>query len=280
MGVRTDVAAHERELQPERSVRDLFGFQLRVTRKRQGLSLDGLGSQISYSKTHLSNVETADRAIPPDLPAKLDATFGTDGIFGHLHRLVLRESFPDWSRRFMELEALASAQRKFANGAFPGLWQTGGYGKRLLELGLPRATPGEIEERWAVRESRQALISGDEPPHIWVVLDEVVVRRPVGGPRTMRDQIDHVLELTAGPDAVVQVLPFAAGGHGSMAGSITLLDFVDAPRAAYVEGYVVGQLVESPREVAEIALTYDFLQAAAMSPQESRAWLRRAMEEF
>ncbi|GAA2152943.1 helix-turn-helix transcriptional regulator [Kitasatospora kazusensis] len=278
--VRTLVVAQERELQPGRSVRDLFGFQLRVHRKRRGKSLAALAVEINRSKTVLSNIETADRSIPPELPAELDEYFESDGIFTALYPLVCLEGFPDWSRRFMELEALASTQRKFANGAFPGLWQTRRYGKRLLELGLPRATPDQIEERWSARESRQALLTRDEPPHIWVVLDEVTMRRAVGSPETMREQISHVLDLTDGPNAVVQVLPFSSGGHGSMAGSITLLDFLDAPRAAYVEGYVVGQLLESPEQVAETSLNYDFIQAAALPPKESRTWLRRVMEEF
>ncbi|MEV4611883.1 helix-turn-helix transcriptional regulator [Kitasatospora sp. NPDC049258] len=274
------MAAQERELTPERSVRDLFGFQLRDLRKRNGLSLAELSKLVAYSKTHLGNVETAIRAIPPDLPRKLDELLATDGIFNRLYPLVLREAFPDWSRRFMELEALADTQRKFANGAIPGLWQTPAYGRKLLELGLPRADREQIEERWQARASRQALLSREHPPLIWVVLDESAIRRVVGDPPTMRGQIERILDLADGPNAVVQILPFTAGGHGAMVGSISLLDFRDAPRAAYVEGYAVGQLLEGFDEVAEVALTYDLVQAAALSPTESKAWLRRAWEDF
>lgn len=274
------MAARERELSPQRSARDLFGAEVRRLRQLRGMSLVALSHELRYSKTHLGNIETADRSVPPDLPARLDEALRTDGIFARLYPLVCRESFPDWSRRFMELEALAASMRKYAAGSFPGLWQTPAYGRALLRLGLPRADDSEIEVVWAARAARQALRGGDQPPHVWVVLDESVVRRAVGGPEVMRQQIEHVLSLCSGRDAVVQVMPFSAGGHGAMGSSITLLDFLDAPRAAYAEGYVTGQLLESAEDVLGASLTYDLVQAAALSPEESEGWLRRAMEEL
>lgn len=274
------MVAQERELHPERSVRDLFGFQLRSIRKRQGMTLVQLAAELKHSKTVLANVETADRSIPRELPAELDELFKTDGLFGHLYSLAYLENFPDWSRRFMELEALASCMHKYAAGSFPGLWQTAEYGQAAFRLGLPRADDEEIERVWSARASRQSLLTSDQPPLVWVVLDECVIRREIGGPNVMRRQIDHILTLADGPNAVVQVMPFSAGGHGAMGSSITLLDFLDAPRVAYAEGYVVGQLLESPADVQAAALTYDLLQAAALSPEESKAWLRRVMEEF
>ncbi|WAL73134.1 helix-turn-helix transcriptional regulator [Kitasatospora sp. YST-16] len=274
------MAAQERALQPERSVRDLFGYELREARKRLGLSLVALSKLTTYSKTHLGNIETADREIPPDLPAMLDKHLGTGGLFGRLYRLVHLESFPNWSRRFMELEQLASYMRKYVAGSFPGLWQTAEYGRAAIRLGRPRADEEEVERLWAARAARQEMLSGDLPPFLWVVLDEAVVRRWIGGPEVMYRQIEHVLNISRGPNAVVQVLPFNTGGHGAMGGSITLLDFLDAPRVAYLEGAVSGQLLESPEEVHKNALTYDLVQAAALPPQESQEWLLRAMEEI
>ncbi|QKW18990.1 hypothetical protein HUT16_07860 [Kitasatospora sp. NA04385] len=95
----------------------------------------------------------------------------------------------------------------------------------------------------------------------------------------MARQIAHVLHLAEGPHSVVQVLPFSAGAHG-MPSSITLLDFLDAPRAVYAEGYGTGQLIESPAEVQAATLAYDLLQAAALSPAESLSWLRSELEDL
>ncbi|OKJ09320.1 helix-turn-helix domain-containing protein [Kitasatospora sp. CB01950] len=274
------MAFQERALQPERSVADLFGFELREARRRLGLSLAALARVVDYSKTHLGNIETADRAIPPDLPAKLDKALEACGLFGRLYRLSHLENFPQWSRRFMELEQLASYMRKYVAGSFPGLWQTAEYGRAAIRLGRPRADADEVERLWAARAVRQEVLTSDLPPYLWVVLDEAVVRRWIGGPGVMGRQIRHVLDLSDGLHSTVQVLPFSAGGHGAMGGSITLLDFLGAPRVAYVEGAVSGQLLESPEQVHRNALTYDLVQAAALPPQESQRWLLRAMEEI
>jgi transcriptional regulator with XRE-family HTH domain len=273
------VSALERELVPERSARDLFGFEVRRLRRERGLSLGNLAGQLCYSKTHLGNVETADRAIPPDLPARLDSLLETDGVFERLYALVHLESFPDWSRRFLELEGLASEMRLYVSGAFPGLWQTGEYGRALLRVGLPRASDAEVEQAWLRREKRQAILTGDSPPLVWVVLDESVVRRPVGGPAVMRGQINHVLELVAGRQAVVQVLPFTSGGHPLMGSSLTLLSFLDAPRVAYAEGIDTGVLREASAGVMRMALYYDLVSTAALPPPDSVAWLHDAIKD-
>ncbi|MFK0189393.1 helix-turn-helix transcriptional regulator [Kitasatospora sp. NPDC090308] len=273
------MAAQERTLHPERSVRDLFGFHLRRMRKERGLSLADLAAELMHAKTVLADVETAVRPIPRELPKELDEFFGVGGIFGHLYKLSYLEAFPDWSRRFMELEPLASQVWKYAANLFPGLWQTEEYGLAALRLGLPRADSEEIERVWSTRAARQSLLCGDNPPFIWVVLDESVIRRQVGGPAVMARQIEHVLKLADGPHATVQVLPFSAGAHG-VGSSITLLDFLDAPRVVYAEGYGTGQLLDSTAEVQDTALAYTRLQAAALSPEESKPWLRCTMEEL
>ncbi|MFI1520336.1 helix-turn-helix transcriptional regulator [Kitasatospora cineracea] len=261
-------------------MRDLFGFHLRRMRKERGLSLADLAAERMHGKTVLADVETAHRPIPRGLPEELDEFFDAGGIFGHLFKLSYLEAFPDWSRRFMELEPLASHVWKYAAGSFPGLWQIEEYGMAALRLGLPRADADEIERVWSARAARQSLLHRDDPPFMWVVLDESVVRRQIGGPAVMARQIAHVLDLAEGPHAVVQILPFSVGGHGVMGSSITLLDFLDAPRVVYAEGYVTGQLLENPAEVQAAALAYDLLQAAALSPEESKLWLRSAMEEL
>ncbi|BAJ27695.1 MULTISPECIES: helix-turn-helix transcriptional regulator [Kitasatospora] len=273
------MAAHERTLHPERSVRDLFGFHLRRMRKERGLSLADLAAELRHAKTVLADVETAERPIPRGLPAELDEYFDAGGIFGHLFKLAYLEAFPDWSRRFMELEPLASQRREYAASLFPGLWQTEEYGLAALRLGLPRADTEEIERVWSTRAARQSLLHGENPPLVWVVLDESVIRRQVVDPAVMARQIAHVLELADGPHAVVQVLPFSAGAHG-VGSSVTLLDFLDAPRVVYAEGYGTGQLLENQAEVQAAALAYDLLQAAALSPEESKPWLRSAMEDL
>ncbi|GLW53624.1 helix-turn-helix domain-containing protein [Kitasatospora phosalacinea] len=274
------MAQPERVLHPDRSARDLFGFQLRKLRKQQGLSLAMLADELRRGKTVIADVETADRPVPLDLPDELDRFFQADGLFAHLFNLSLRESFPNWSRRYVELERLAYEMRKYSAGTFPGLWQDDDYGLALIRLGNPRATDEEIARKWASRKARQELLARADPPLMWVVLDEAVIRRPVGGPEAMRRQIQRVLDLTERENSIVQVLPFAAGGHGALGGSTTLLDFTDGPRMAYVEGSDAGQLIDHAPKVRDFSLIYNLLQVRALAPEASREWLHRVQEEI
>ncbi|MEV7216236.1 helix-turn-helix transcriptional regulator [Kitasatospora cineracea] len=274
------MAPPERVLHPDRSARDLFGYQLRKLRKQRGLSLTTLADELRRGKTAIADVETADRPIPLELPDELDRFFETDGLFAQLFNLSLRENFPDWSRRFVDLQRLACEIREYAAATFPGLWQDDDYGLALIRLGNPRADAEEIARKWASRKARQELLTREDPPLMWVVLDEAVIRRYVGGPAAMRKQIQHVLDLTAHENSIVQVLPFSAGGHGALGGSVTLLDFTDSPRMAYLEGPDAGQLVDYAPKVRSLSLNYNLLQVKALSPEDSRAWLHRAQKEI
>ncbi len=273
------MGAHERELTPGRSGRDFFGSEMRHHRKEADLSIGELAVLVQYSKTHLANIETATRTPPPDLPGLLDVVLPESaGIFSRVYPLVESEAFADWARRYMKLEPLANTHDSYSL-SMPGLWHTEEYGLAFLRLGLPRASEEEIRERWELRKARQRILARKRPPFVWMVLDELAVRRMVGGPGVMGRQIDHVLALADGRDAVVQILPLARS-HGAMGGSLTLLHFDDAPRVAYLEGVLTGQLIESPAEVADMALIYDQIRTAALTPAETVAWLRTVREEY
>lgn len=172
-----------------------------------------LAEILNYSKTHLGNIETANRMVPPGLSARLDAALATDGLFTHLYPLVRREAFPDRYRRFMELEAQAREIAEYAAHTVPGLLQTEAYARALLRVGQPKATTEEFGEKVSARLSRQELLHTDSPPRLWAVLDEAVIRRPAGGPATMCEQLDFFLPLTDAQHITVQVLPYAHGEH-------------------------------------------------------------------
>ncbi|MBA2951037.1 helix-turn-helix domain-containing protein [Streptomyces himalayensis] len=274
------MAARPRELTPDRSVRDLFGAEVRRCREEAGMSLVRLAEVLNYSKTHLGNVETADRTVPPDLPAKLDAAFDTGGHFGRLYALARREAHPDKYRRYMDLEAQAVSILEYAGHVVPGLLQTKEYARALLRAGAPRATREEIEAKVAARLDRQACLLGEAPPRLSVVLEEAVILRPVGGPAVMHAQLGALLPLMDGPQTVIQVLPFDHGEHFLMGGMQILLELHDGTRIAYVEGGNSGQVIEEYEDVSERWWAYDRLRAHALSPRDSAAMIQSAMQEY
>lgn len=272
------MSARPRHLTPDRSARHLFGAEMRRLREAAGITLEGLADIVKYSKSSLHRFETAEAMIPPDLPAKLDAAFGTDGLFGRLYGLARKEVHPDRYRRRMDLEAQARVISEYAGHIVPGLVQTEGYARALFRVSNPQATQEEIEDKVSARLGRQALLRTDAPPELSVILDETVLRRAVGGPGVMREQLAALLPLVDAPSTVIQVLPFSHGEHALLGGSLTLLTLSKGQVAAYEESIATGHLLEDPEGVASRCRAYDRMRAHALSPKESRAFIRSTME--
>lgn len=274
------MAARPRALTPDRSARHLFGAKMRWYRERADMSLEGLSDVVNISRSHLSRIETAEAMPPLDLPAMLDAAFGTDGIFAELYTLAGKEIHPDQFRRRMELETRARLIQEYTGQIIPGLVQTEDYARALFETHNPKATPDEVGELITARMSRQALLRADLPPDHSMILDEAVLRRSFGGPAVMRAQLARLAELTLTPTSVMQVLPFEHGGHALVGGSLVLLTLDDGRQVAYEESISTGLMLEDAASVTTRQRAYDLLRACALSPSDTAAFIHAAMEEL
>ncbi|MER7666978.1 helix-turn-helix transcriptional regulator [Kitasatospora sp. NPDC096128] len=274
------MAARTQELDPLSSARDLYGRELKRHRANAGLSLDRLSEIVNYSKTHLHGVEKAERLPLPPLSGKLDAAFGTGDLFEGLWEIIRREQFPDRYRRYMDLEAQASLIQVYCAQVILGLVQTEDYARAVLRTGSPRDTDERVEEKLASRLERQEILARPVPPHLWLILDEAALRRPVGGPACMTEQLGRVPAAAQHPGVVVQVLPFACGAHPAMGGSLTILTLPNGAESAYMEGSHTGHLEEDAEAVRGFRLSYDLLKASALPPDESAAVIQTAMEDY
>lgn len=153
------------------------------------------------------------------------------------------------------------------------------YARAVLRAGRPRDTDEQIEQHVAARLRRQEILTRDKPPLLWVVLDEAVLRRPVGGLEVMRAQLVRLLEASAAPDTVLQVLPFAAGEHANMSGPMTIMTLPDVGEVVYVEGPGSGQVIARTEDVADSVLLFDMLRATALSPADSAAMIAEMIGE-
>lgn len=174
------MARRSRELTPDRSARHLFGSEIRRHRELAGMSLERLAEVVRYSRSHLSRIEVAEHMPPPDLAGRLDAAFGTDGHFERLYSLARHEVHPDKYRRRMELEARARVTREYSGCFVPGLMQTEDYARAIFRSGGRKLTVSRIEELVAARMGRQAMLRADSPPDLSIIIDEAVLRRPIG----------------------------------------------------------------------------------------------------
>lgn len=268
------------ELTPGRSVRDLFGAEMRHHREKAGLSLRRLSEVLKYSKSQLARYESAESLPYDDLPGMLDACFGTDGLFARLHEAAKKEPFPGKYRRVMEIESQATAIEQYVCATVPGLLQTPELARCSMRYGHPHAPDTEIEAMVAARLDRQTRLRAPKPPRYWSIIDEAVLRRPVGGPAVMRTQMLSLIDSGTASHITIQVLPFAAGGHAEAGGSLTLYTLPKRPAIAYVESSQSGTITEDEEAVAKRKESYDLLRAMALSPRDSEAMIRAAMEDW
>jgi transcriptional regulator with XRE-family HTH domain len=257
----------------------LFGTRVRRLRTAAGLTQAELGQKTHVVSTRITQIERASGAKPTlEMARTLDAALGADGLLVDLWPYVYREAFPDWSRAFMAHSEQAVTIGEYAAHLVPGLLQTEEYARAVLSVGLTLTSEAQLEERLTARLERQARLGSTDRPELWVVLDEAVLRRPVGGLDVMRRQLERLIEAASEPRVTIQVLPFDQGEHDAMGGSLTVLTLPDASEVAYTEGAHYGQLVEDPAEVRNFAVTYDRLRAAALPPFMSLDMIRSVME--
>ncbi|MFG2098241.1 Scr1 family TA system antitoxin-like transcriptional regulator [Streptomyces sp. NPDC048612] len=267
-----------KELTPYLSARHYFGSEQRRHRERAKLSLVQLADIVNFSKSTLARVETAELMPPPELPATLDAAFGTEQYFHGLYELAKREAHPDQYRRFMDFEARAEVIEVYEPQAVPGLLQTREYAR--ASLGCQDLPQEQIDQRVNARMSRQERLHADSPPYRWAIIDEAVLRRETGSRECTYKQLARLLEQVDTPDSRVQVMPFSAGPYPLMGGALNLLTLPDGSTVAYEEGIEIAHLYESSEAVKNWRRRYEVLRANALSLAESAVLIRKAMEDY
>lgn len=267
-----------RELDPGASPLAFFGAELRRQRVAAGMSQDDLGRAVMFSAALIGRIEMAERMPSQDFADRCDEVLDSGGFFGRFRDLVKREAFPTWFGPYVENEERASKIHSWDQRFVPGLLQTEDYARAVVRAGRPREALEVLERDVAARMERQAILARQSPPLLWCVIDEAVLRRPVGGAETMREQLKRLVEAAEPQSIVLQVLPFAVTDHPGADGPLTILEFDSGPPVAYAEGWRSGRLAESAAEVADAVIVFDLIRAAALSRGASLD-LVRAMED-
>jgi hypothetical protein len=182
---------------------------------------------------------------------------------------------PDWFESYLGLEAAASVIRTFELQFVNGLFQTETYARAVTSLGNKTASAEELDRRVSVRLKRQDVLTSPEPPQVWSVMDEAVLRRPVGGRGVMCDQLAHLIEVASLPRVTIQVVPFARGGHAAAGGSFTVLRFAEpeVPDIVYLEQLTSALYLDSREDVDHYVEVMNELSTEALTPARSAAFL-------
>jgi transcriptional regulator with XRE-family HTH domain len=272
----------------------MLGGQLRRLREAAGITPERAGFEIRASRSKISRLETGRVGLKGRDVEDLLTLYGVtdEALRSKFLALVLQSNGPDWwaeyadimpgwFENYLGLEAAAATIRSFEVQFVHGLFQTEDYARAVTRLGRKTAPDEEIERRVALRLKRQDLLGRPNPPRIWSVMDEAVLRRPAGGPEAMRAQFRHLIEVAELPQVTLQVLPFASGGHAGESGSFTVLRFEerDLPDVVYLEQLTSAIYLDQRPDVERYLEVVDELSTEALAPAETTRFIEQVARE-
>jgi transcriptional regulator with XRE-family HTH domain len=261
---------------------------LRRHRERVGFTLDEVASQLDLSPSTLSRIETAQvRVRTSDLRQLLEIYKVTGAQRDQLLQLARERPELWWNQYKHPGVALASVEWGAATilqhslQLVPGLLQTEAYAREVLRA-IPSYAAIDIERRVEFRMKRQELLTEAQAPRLWIVLDEAVLRRPVGGRQVMDEQLQRLIDVASPPKVTIQVLPFSVGVHAGLDGEFTILSYDDPadPDVVYLETSAGESFEESAAVTRRFNAIFDELRAAALNPAESIRTLANVQQEL
>jgi hypothetical protein len=274
------------------ALRILLGSHLRRLREAQGVSREDAGWEIRASESKLSRMELGRVSFKERDIADLLTLYGVDDQEERERLLALARQantpgwwhrygdvLPNWFQSYLGLEASAALIRTYEVQFVPGLLQTEDYARAVVLLGHGHARPAEIDRRVALRMQRKHILDGSSPSQLWAVLDEAVLRRPIGPATAMRAQLAALLEATDRPNVRLQIIPFAAGGHSAAGGAFTILRFADPelPDIVYLEQLASALYLDKRDDVEHYLATIERLCVEAEPPDQTPETLRKLL---
>jgi transcriptional regulator with XRE-family HTH domain len=270
--------------EPVRTPRQVFGAMVRHYRERAGLSRAEVARRICKSVSLVQAIELGQRAATDVVTEDLERVLAAGGAL-----ILLREeigdglgyqAYPSWFQDWLVKEREARRLRWFEPLLVPGLLQTADYARAVFRTRFG-VTDEWIDEQVAARLKRQDIMERDQPTQLWVIVDEFVLRRAVGGAHVMREQVGHLIEMSQQPHVSVQVITSSGGAHlGLCAGGFAIADFDDAAAVGYQETASEGQLVEGAEGLMTLAECWDTVVREALPWAASQSLLEEAAKSW
>lgn len=270
-----------------------LGNMLRDLREEAGLTGSKVAKELGVHPPRISNMEKG-RSVPSKLElAKLAEIFtAPDDLLPVLHELASLSRKKSWTttyedvlpekyEKYVGLEEAAHSLKDWHTHMVCGLLQTPEHSRALLAGSNPYGTPHERDRLVELRMRRQqALNRSPRPLQLWSIMEEHVLRRPVGGTDTHRKQLQHLLDMQARPHVTIQITPTSLGTHAGLDGPFSLLEVGDSyPTIVYIESRGGNLYKENIKDIALHKSLYDQVQGAALSPAASTKLITEILEE-
>ncbi|MER6063566.1 MULTISPECIES: helix-turn-helix transcriptional regulator [unclassified Streptomyces] len=270
-----------------------LGQELRRLRELKGMTAEEVAERLLVSQSKISRLENGRRSISQRDVRDLCGVYEVEDqrIVDSLMEMARDSRQQGWWHTFGDipysvyigLETDAESLRVYEPQLVTGLLQTRAYAEALVQGALPETSTAEIEKRVQVRMRRQERITAEANPlRLWVVLDEAALKRVVGSRLVMREQLDHLIEMSQLPHVTVQVLPFEVGAHPGLNGQYAILEFADAADSSvvYLEGVTSDLYLEKAQDVQKYAVMYEHLRAQSLNVEQSRQFIAKVAKQY
>ncbi|MBD9725097.1 MULTISPECIES: helix-turn-helix domain-containing protein [Streptomyces] len=270
-----------------------LGQELRRLRELKGMTAEEVAERLLVSQSKISRLENGRRSISQRDVRDLCGVYEVEDqrVVDSLMQMAKDSRQQGWWHAFGDvpysvyigLETDAESLRVYDPQVVPGLLQSRPYAEAIIRGALPETSTTEIDKRVEVRIRRQDRVTTDTNPlRLWTVLDEAALRRVVGSRSVMREQLEHLIELSQVPHVTVQVLPFEVGAHPGINGQYAILEFVDAADSSvvYIEGVTSDLYLEKPHDVQKYTVMYEHLRAQALNVEQSRQFIENVAKEY
>ncbi|MDX3763125.1 helix-turn-helix transcriptional regulator [Streptomyces sp. AK02-04a] len=274
-------------------LRMILGRRLQERRQSAGASLEDAAQALRVKTLTVRRLEKAEVALKPLYVEKLLETYGADrqeidefvalaeqaNEPGWWH--AYRDVVPSWFSAYVSLETGARTIRTYEPHYVTGLLQTHGYASAVLRGGFPNDTEEDLRRRVDLRLCRQGLLEGPDAPTLWVVMEEAVLHRLVGGPEVMREQIDHLLEVSELEHVSLDIVPFSAGAHVGACAPFTYFRFQEPelPDIVYSEILSASMYLDQRSDVAAHLEAHNRMSLLTSSA-DSKALLNHMRKEY
>lgn len=255
-----------------------YGEELRRRREAAGLTQQSLADQVVCSPSLIAHYEAGRRKPQREDARRLDRVLAADGFFERFLGTLESEQYAEHFAHAADLEKLALKIQSYASSLVPGILQTADYARAVFAAGRPNWAAQDLDKRVVNRLERARILEDPAGPVVWALLDENVLRRRVGGPLVMAEQLDHISRLGRSGRIRTHVMPFSVGEHALMESMVVLMKFADAPPIAYVEGLRTGRVMDDPALVDECQAAYDLALGDAL-PQRASLGLIDSLAE-
>jgi transcriptional regulator with XRE-family HTH domain len=276
-------------------LRRRLGGELRKMRRTHSLTAAQVAKSLTWSESKVSRIESGKSPLSDQDARLLLGQYGVEDPeevrqFISLVRKSRQngwwhsfgDALPEWFKPYLGFESDAASILAIQNELVPGLLQTEGYARAVIRAMNPELSVDEVEARASARIHRQEILTSENPPRLWAILNEAVVRRVVGSSEVMQEQLLSLADRAETlPNVTVQLLPFDAGAHQSMGYSFLVLSFEDVPGSiVYSEGPTSATYLDKESDLRRHEEIFQRLVAASERPEKSAAMIRTIAEEY